>query len=123
MLADATFRQAHFVDRDRSNRSCTVEQNTAVVKRPCQDNRIRMDAHLWFSLDGHYWFGGKSSLNGVENPLTLEKSSRIGGTASIPVSKHQALKFSYNNRDYIRYEGNYQSVSVAWQYSWLGRPQ
>jgi outer membrane putative beta-barrel porin/alpha-amylase len=79
--------------------------------------------HLWFSLDGNYWFGGKTSLNGLENPLTQEKSSRIGGTAAIPVSKHQTLKFSYNNGAYIRYGGNYQSVSVAWQYSWLGRPK
>jgi hypothetical protein len=79
--------------------------------------------HLWFSLDGNYWFGGKTSLNGLENPLTQEKSSRIGGTAAIPMSKHQTLKFSYNNGAYIRYGGNYQSVSVAWQYSWLGRPK
>jgi hypothetical protein len=79
--------------------------------------------HLWFSLDGNYWFGGKTSLNGVENPLTQEKSSRIGATASIPLSKRQSLKFSYNNGDYIRYGGNYQSVSVAWQYSWLGKPE
>jgi hypothetical protein len=78
---------------------------------------------LWFSLDGNYWFGGKTSLNGVENPLTLQRNSRIGATASIPVSKHQSLKFSYNNGAYIRYGGNYQSVSVAWQYSWLGRPR
>jgi hypothetical protein len=78
---------------------------------------------LWFSVDGNYWFGGKTSLNGVENPLTVERNSRIGGTASIPVSKHQSIKFSYNNGVYIRYGGNYQSVSVAWQYSWLGRPQ
>jgi hypothetical protein len=79
--------------------------------------------HLWFSLGGNYWFGGKTSLNGLENPLTQEKSSRIGGTAAIPMSKHQTLKFSYNNGAYIRYGGNYQSVSVAWQYSWLGRPK
>jgi hypothetical protein len=62
-------------------------------------------------------------LNGVDNPLTLEKSSRIGATAAIPLSKHQTLKFSYNDGAYIRYGGNYQSVSVAWQYSWLGRPK
>jgi len=79
--------------------------------------------HLWFSLDGNYWFGGRTSLNGVENPLTLEKSSRIGGTAAIPLRRHQTLKFSYSNGDYIRYGGNYQSVSVGWQYSWLGRPK
>jgi len=78
---------------------------------------------LWFSLDGNYWFGGKTSLNGVQNPATQEKSSRIGGTASIPITKHQSLKFSYNNGAYIRFGGNYQNVSVAWQYGWLGRPK
>jgi hypothetical protein len=77
---------------------------------------------LWVSLDGNYWYGGKTSSNGVENTLTLQKSSRIGATASIPVSKHQSLKFSYSNGAYIQFGGNYQNVSVAWQYSWLGRP-
>ena len=25
---------------------------------------------LWASLDGNFWFGGKTSVNGVQNPLT-----------------------------------------------------
>jgi hypothetical protein len=78
---------------------------------------------FWFSLDGNFWFGGTTSLNGVQNPLTVQRNSRIGGTASIPVTKHQSLKLSYSNGDYIRYGGNYQNISVAWQYSWLGRPK
>jgi len=78
---------------------------------------------LWASLDGNYWFGGKTSVNGVQNPLTQESNSRIGGTVSIPITKHQSLKFSYNNGTYIRFGGNYQSVSAAWQYSWLGKPK
>jgi hypothetical protein len=77
---------------------------------------------FWASLDGNYWFGGKTSLNGIQNPLTKESNSRIGGTVAIPITKHQALKFQYSNGTYIRYGGNYQNVSVAWQYSWLGRP-
>jgi len=77
---------------------------------------------LWASLDGNFWVGGRMSLNGVENPATLQKNSRIGATVSVPVSKRQSLKFSYNRGAYIRYGGNYDNVSVAWQYSWLGRP-
>lgn len=77
---------------------------------------------LWASLDGNFWVGGRSSLNGVENSSTLQRNSRIGGTVSFPVSKHQSVKFSYNRGAYIRYGGNYQNVSVAWQYSWVGRP-
>src|SRR5262249_39612856 len=77
---------------------------------------------FWVSLDGNFWFGGVTSLNRKENPLTQNKNSRVGGTVSVPLSKHHSLKFSYNNGAYIRYGGNYQNVSVAWQYSWLGRP-
>jgi hypothetical protein len=38
------------------------------------------------------------------------------------VSKHQSLKCSYNNGTYIRFGGDYQNLSIAWQYSWLGKP-
>jgi hypothetical protein len=77
---------------------------------------------LWVSLDGNYWFGGTTSLSGVENPTTLQKNSRVGGTAAIPLNRHQSIKLSYSNGAYIRYGGNFQNISVAWQYSWLGRP-
>jgi hypothetical protein len=78
---------------------------------------------MWASLDGDFWVGGITSLNGIRNLESKQTSSRIGGTFSVPVSKHQSLKFSYSNGTYIRFGGNYQTVSVAWQYSWLGRPK
>ena len=77
---------------------------------------------LWISLDGNFWHGGKTSVNGVENPLTLQTNSRLGATGAVPISSHQSLKLSYNGGTYIRYGGNYHNVSVAWQYSWLGKP-
>jgi hypothetical protein len=49
---------------------------------------------LWVSLDGNFWFGGRITINGIENVNTYQKNSRIGVTASIPVTKHQSLKFS-----------------------------
>ncbi len=77
---------------------------------------------LWVSFDANFWYGGIVSLSGIRNLATEQTGSRIGGTASFPISKHQSLKFSYSNGAYIRYGGNYQNVSAAWQYSWLGRP-
>jgi hypothetical protein len=77
---------------------------------------------LWCSLDGNFWFGGVTSLSGIANLATRQTSSRVGITASIPLGPHQSMKVSYNNGDYIRFGGNYQSVSFGWQYSWLGRP-
>jgi hypothetical protein len=77
---------------------------------------------LWISIDSNFWLGAKTSVNGVEVPLSKQMNSRIGATAAVPISNHQSLKLSYNDGTYIRYGGNYQSVSVGWQYSWMGRP-
>jgi outer membrane putative beta-barrel porin/alpha-amylase len=78
---------------------------------------------FWLSLDGNFWFGGVTSLSGIENPDTRQTSSRIGATASLPLGKHQSIKFSYANGAYVRFGGNYQNVSAAWQYSWQGHPK
>jgi len=75
---------------------------------------------FWVSLDANYWWGGATSLNGVHNPETNQKSSRIGATASFPLTPHQSIKMSYSNGAYARYGGDYQNVSLAWQYSWIG---
>jgi len=78
---------------------------------------------FWVSLDGNFWFGGITSVDGLENPITKQTNSRLGGTVALRIAKHQSLKFGYSNGTYIRFGGNYQNVSVAWQYSWLGRPK
>jgi hypothetical protein len=77
---------------------------------------------LWISLDGNYWYGGSVYLNGDRRLGTLDANSRIGVTASTPIRKHQSLKFSYNYGAVTRVGGQFTSVSVGWQYSWVGRP-
>jgi hypothetical protein len=77
----------------------------------------------WVSLDGNFWFGGISSLNGIPNPDTDQTSSRVGVTGSVKLDKHQSLKLSYSNGAYARFGGNYNNLSVAWQWSWIGRPR
>jgi len=75
---------------------------------------------LWASLDGNFYFGGETSLNGVPSPTTRQQNSRVGVTVSIPFSRHQSLKVAYANGAYVRFGGDFQAVSVAWQYSWIG---
>jgi hypothetical protein len=77
---------------------------------------------FWASLDGNFWFGGTTTLNGIEKPDTRQASSRIGVTLSVPIDKHQSIKIAYSRGTYIRFGGDYQNVQVAWQFSWLGRP-
>lgn len=103
----------------------------APVPRPQTQQPIgSMEGHLsydfgqrtWVSFDGNFWWGGITSLSGVTNLASKQVGSRIGGTGSLRLSRHQSVKVSYSNGTYIRFGGNYQNLSVAWQYSWLGRP-
>jgi hypothetical protein len=80
-------------------------------------------ARAWVSLDGNFWWGGITALNGIRNLATKQTGSRIGGTVSLPITKHQSIKVAYSDGTYIRFGGNYQNVQVAWQYSWIGSPK
>jgi hypothetical protein len=75
---------------------------------------------LWASLDGKFWIGGRSTVNGQEN-LDEQRNSRAGITVAIPTTQHQSVKLSYARGAYVRIGGNYKTISVAWQYSWLGK--
>jgi hypothetical protein len=77
----------------------------------------------WASLDGNFWWGGITSLSGIQNLATKQTGSRIGATVAWRFSKHQSLKISYSDGTYIRFGGNYQVVQMAWQYSWIGWPK
>jgi len=90
-----------------------------------------LEAHLsrnfkpgtWASLDGNFWWGGITSLSGIQNLNTRQTGSRIGATVAWRFSKHQSLKVSYSSGTYVRFGGNYQAVQAAWQYSWIGWPK
>jgi len=77
---------------------------------------------LWVSLDANYWVGGETTVNGVANPATGQKSSRVGVTASIPITARQSIKISYSDGAYVRYGGNYRTIFASWQYGWVGSP-
>ena len=70
------------------------------VQSQTQEPIVALEGHLsydvkprlWVSLDGNFWFGGRTSLNGVENPATLQRNSRLGVTGSLPLTRHQSLK-------------------------------
>lgn len=111
-----------FFSRNQFNRSISRQTQATIG---ALEGHLSYDVkpRLWVSFDCNFWFGGKTSLNGTPNPGTDLRNSRMGGTLSIPVSKRQSLKLSYSNGTYIRYGGNFQNISVAWQYSWLGRPK
>jgi hypothetical protein len=72
--------------------------------------------------DFNYWYGGRISVNGEEHTQTLESNSRIGVTASVPVSRRQSLKISYSDGVGVRFGGKFKTLSVGRQYGWFGAP-
>jgi hypothetical protein len=54
-----------------------------------------VNPRLWISADFNY--GGRVSVNGERHVLTLQSNSRVGVTASAPVSRRQSLKISYSD--------------------------
>jgi hypothetical protein len=82
-----------------------------------------LKGRAWASLDGNFWSGGVTALNSIRSLDTKQTSSRVGGTVSLPFTKHQSVKVAYSHGTYIRFGGDYSNLQVAWQYSWIGRPR
>jgi len=61
-------------------------------------------------------------MGGRSNPATRQMASRVGLTAAIPVSRHQAIRASFSRGDYVRIGGNFDNFAVSWQYTWLRKP-
>jgi hypothetical protein len=76
---------------------------------------------MWVSFDSNFWTGGSTVLNGKSNDDAAQ-NSRLGGTAAIPITRYQSLKFSASRGAIIRIGGNYTTVTAGWQYSWVGKP-
>ena len=109
------FERNEFVPGEQSQTQAPI---AAVETHLSYDVRPR----LWVSIDANFWNGGRTSVNGVENPATLQRNSRVGISSSIPLTRHQSMKVSYAQGAYIRFGGDYRIFSAAWQYSWIDKP-
>jgi hypothetical protein len=78
---------------------------------------------LWISADLNYWRGGRTSVNGIEPANTLQANSRLGVTGSVPLTRHQSLKFSFSDGVVVRVGGRFRILTVGWQYGWIGTPR
>jgi hypothetical protein len=77
---------------------------------------------LWISLDGNFWVGGSTSANGTKKQ-DGQKASRAGVTMSVPLTRHHSFKLGYSQGAFRRLGGDFRTISAAWQYSWIGKPQ
>jgi len=72
---------------------------------------------IWVALDGTYYWGGRTTVNGVQHNDELE-SSRIGITFAMPVSRYNSIKLYANTGLSTRTGSNFTTGGIAWQYRW-----
>ena len=90
-----------------------------------QDPLYQLQAHViyhlsrgrWLSLNGNYFWGGKTTKDGVKAD-DRQENSRFGVTVGWPLNNRHSLKF-YGSRGVITRIGNdSDTYGIAWQYRW-----
>ena len=77
---------------------------------------------LWLALNGTWYRGGETTVDGVAN-ADRQENSRVGITLAVPVTKAHSLKFGYAKGTSTRVGSKLDTISMAWQFLWFDRPR
>ena len=72
---------------------------------------------VWMALDGVYFAGGHTTLNGVRSD-NEQRNTRAGFTLALPIDRQNSLKLSASTGISTRTGSEFSAVGVAWQYRW-----
>jgi hypothetical protein len=72
---------------------------------------------IWAALDGTYYWGGHTTVDGVEGQ-DLQKNTRLGLTVAIPLGIHQSIKINLSTGVSTRTGSDYDVTGLMWQYRW-----
>jgi Putative MetA-pathway of phenol degradation len=95
----------------------TLQQSTIYS---VQGHLMRSFPHgIWAAVDTTYYWGGRTTINGVRGN-TLEANSRVGGTLALPINRQMSIKLYAGEGTSSRTHSNFNDVGVGWQYRWGG---
>jgi hypothetical protein len=72
---------------------------------------------VWIALDGIYFAGGHTTLNGVKSD-NEQRNTRAGFTLALPVDRQNSLKLHASTGLTTRTGSEFSAVGIAWQYRW-----
>ena len=75
------------------------------------------ESGAWVSLDGTYFTGGRTTLNGVRGN-NEQANTRAGLTVAIPVDRYNSVKLNASTGLSTRTGSEFSILAVAWQYRW-----
>jgi hypothetical protein len=72
---------------------------------------------VWAALDATYDFGGRTTVNGVQNDDEME-NSRFGATLAVPLNRNYSIKLYASSGVSTRTGSDYRLGGMALQYRW-----
>jgi hypothetical protein len=73
----------------------------------------------WMALDGTYYTGGRTTIDGVEGDDLL-RNTRFGITGALPVDRRSSVKVYVSEGVSTRVGDDFLLAGVAWQLRWGG---
>lgn len=91
-----------------------------------QEPIISLQAHIiytfkskiWLGLDGNYFWGGQTEINGVSKDDQI-RNSRFGGVIGYPITPKHSLKFQVHTGVETNIGQGYTTFSLGYQYIWF----
>jgi len=91
----------------------TVQQDDILS---AQAHVMRSFSHgIWVALDATYYWGGRTTVNGVRT-ATLQANSRFGATVALPITHRQSIKLYTAVGTSARTASNFNDSGIFWQY-------
>ncbi len=113
--ADASVSAAFFTDNNRFAGRDTLEQDPLYQ---VQANIIYyLQRGRWLSLDGNYFWGGRTERNGVRQD-DRQDNSRVGLTLGWPLNPQNSIKFYASRGVATRIGNDFDTVGLLYQYRW-----
>jgi hypothetical protein len=78
----------------------------------------RFQPGLWLAGDVSYYFGGRTTVNGIPNP-DFQQNSRVGATLSVTLDRRQALRFAVSHGAFTNIGGDFTSLIVGYNVAWI----
>jgi hypothetical protein len=79
----------------------------------------RFGAPLWGSIDGTYYGGGRTTIDGVAGD-DRQANARVGITLALSVSRRHSIKLYASKAVATRVGGDFDLIGLALQYRWGG---
>src|SRR5262245_48269315 len=78
-----------------------------------------LGAGVWVALDGTYYTGGRTTIDG-EDDNDLQKNSRLGATVALPVQRHISVKLYCSTGVSTRTGSDFKAGGLLLQCRWDG---